>query len=65
MQADTNLKSPDDFVLDGVPNVGNTYNIAPYSSILLEAKFWLQKLLYKNVKEKILEDAYAYIQNKR
>ncbi|KHN08959.1 Isoamylase 3, chloroplastic, partial [Glycine soja] len=36
---DTNLKSPDDFVLDGVPNVGNTYNIAPYSSILLEAKF--------------------------
>ncbi|KAG5048719.1 hypothetical protein JHK85_009822 [Glycine max] len=37
--ADTNLKSPDDFVLDGVPSVGNTYNIAPYSSILLEAKF--------------------------
>ncbi|CAJ1974074.1 unnamed protein product [Sphenostylis stenocarpa] len=36
---DTNLKSPDDFVHDGVPSVGNTYNIAPYSSILLEAKF--------------------------
>ncbi|XP_014501792.1 isoamylase 3, chloroplastic isoform X1 [Vigna radiata var. radiata] len=36
---DTNLKSPDDFVLDGVHSIGNTYNIAPYSSILLEAKF--------------------------
>ncbi|KAK7311648.1 hypothetical protein RJT34_09920 [Clitoria ternatea] len=36
---DTNLKSPDDFVLDGVPSMGSTYNIAPYSSILLEAKF--------------------------
>ncbi|KAJ1420148.1 Glycosyl hydrolase, all-beta [Sesbania bispinosa] len=36
---DTNLKSPDDFVLDCVPNTGNTYNIAPYSSILLEVKF--------------------------
>lgn len=36
---DTNLSSPDDFVLDGVPSIGNTYNIAPYSSILLEAKF--------------------------
>ncbi|KAL2339948.1 hypothetical protein Fmac_007888 [Flemingia macrophylla] len=36
---DTNLKSPDDFVSDGVPGTGNTYNIAPYSSILLEAKF--------------------------
>ncbi|XP_004501686.1 isoamylase 3, chloroplastic isoform X1 [Cicer arietinum] len=36
---DTNLKSPDDFVLDGVPKVGKTYSIAPYSSILLEAKF--------------------------
>ncbi|KAJ7958969.1 putative Isoamylase [Quillaja saponaria] len=35
---DTNLKSPDDFVHDGVPGVGNTYDIAPYSSILLEAK---------------------------
>lgn len=39
MQVDTNLKSPDDFVLDGVHSIGNTYNIAPYSSILLEAKF--------------------------
>ncbi|QCD93172.1 glycogen operon protein GlgX [Vigna unguiculata] len=36
---DTNLKSPDDFVLDGVHSIENTYNIAPYSSILLEAKF--------------------------
>ncbi|XP_057424761.1 isoamylase 3, chloroplastic isoform X2 [Lotus japonicus] len=36
---DTNLKSPDDFVLDGVPIEGNMYSIAPYSSILLEAKF--------------------------
>ncbi|KAK7282836.1 hypothetical protein RIF29_11920 [Crotalaria pallida] len=36
---DTNLKSPDDFVLDGVPSTEKTYNIAPYSSILLEAKF--------------------------
>ncbi|XP_027356519.1 isoamylase 3, chloroplastic isoform X1 [Abrus precatorius] len=35
---DTNHKSPDDFVLDGVPSTRNTYNIAPYSSILLEAK---------------------------
>ncbi|WJX34986.1 Isoamylase 3, chloroplastic [Trifolium repens] len=35
---DTNLKSPDDFVLDGVPGVEKTYSIAPYSSILLEAK---------------------------
>ncbi|RDY04554.1 Isoamylase 3, chloroplastic, partial [Mucuna pruriens] len=35
---DTNLRSPDDFVLDGVPSLGKTYNIAPYSSILLEAK---------------------------
>ncbi|XP_061371721.1 isoamylase 3, chloroplastic [Gastrolobium bilobum] len=36
---DTNLKSPDDFVLDGVPSIDNMYNIAPYASILLEAKF--------------------------
>ncbi|KAM3710240.1 hypothetical protein ACJW31_01G014300 [Castanea mollissima] len=35
---DTNLGSPDDFVTDGVPGIGSTYNIAPYSSILLEAK---------------------------
>jgi isoamylase len=35
---DTNLKSPDDFVLDGIPGIEKTYSIAPYSSILLEAK---------------------------
>ncbi|XP_058087449.1 isoamylase 3, chloroplastic isoform X2 [Magnolia sinica] len=35
---DTNLKSPDDFVPDGVPGIKGTYNIAPYASILLEAK---------------------------
>ncbi|KAK8642754.1 hypothetical protein V6N13_012087 [Hibiscus sabdariffa] len=35
---DTNLASPDDFVGEGVPGVGSTYNVAPYSSILLEAK---------------------------
>ncbi|RYR47540.1 hypothetical protein Ahy_A07g033472 isoform B [Arachis hypogaea] len=39
---DTNLVSPDDFNLDGLPCKGNTYNIAPYSSILLEAKFSLE-----------------------
>ncbi|GKV33645.1 hypothetical protein SLEP1_g42125 [Rubroshorea leprosula] len=39
--ADTNLASPDDFVPGGVPSIGSsrsTYNIAPYSSIVLEAK---------------------------
>ncbi|KAG6626400.1 isoamylase 3, chloroplastic isoform X1 [Carya illinoinensis] len=36
--ADTNLESPNDFVPDGVPDIGSTYNVAPYSSILLEAK---------------------------
>ncbi|XP_004299680.1 PREDICTED: isoamylase 3, chloroplastic-like [Fragaria vesca subsp. vesca] len=35
---DTNLESPNDCVLDGVPGIGGTYNMAPYSSILLEAK---------------------------
>ncbi|GLU16137.1 hypothetical protein SLE2022_325870 [Rubroshorea leprosula] len=35
---DTNLASPDDFVPGGVPGISSTYNIAPYSSILLEAK---------------------------
>uniref|UniRef100_A0A5B7BHN1 isoamylase n=1 Tax=Davidia involucrata TaxID=16924 RepID=A0A5B7BHN1_DAVIN len=35
---DTNLESPDDFVPEGVPGIGKTYNVAPYSSILLEAK---------------------------
>lgn len=39
LQVDTNLKSPDDFVLDGVPITEKTYNIAPYSSVLLEAMF--------------------------
>jgi hypothetical protein len=38
LQVDTNLKSPDDFALDGVPGVEKTYSIAPYSSILLVAK---------------------------
>ncbi|GLT73053.1 hypothetical protein SLA2020_449390 [Shorea laevis] len=35
---DTSLVSPDDIVPDGVPDIGSTYNVAPYSSILLEAK---------------------------
>ncbi|CAK9149035.1 unnamed protein product [Ilex paraguariensis] len=35
---DTNLESPDDFVTEGVPGLGKTYNVAAYSSILLEAK---------------------------
>ncbi|WCJ24786.1 Glycogen debranching enzyme [Euphorbia peplus] len=35
---DTNLESPGDFVAEGVPGIGSTYNVAPYSSILLEAK---------------------------
>ncbi|KAF8411410.1 hypothetical protein HHK36_003959 [Tetracentron sinense] len=35
---DTNLESPDDIVPQGIPGIGGTYNIAPYSSILLEAK---------------------------
>ncbi|GAV83252.1 Alpha-amylase domain-containing protein/CBM_48 domain-containing protein [Cephalotus follicularis] len=35
---DTNLPSPDDFVSKGVPGIGKTYNMAPFSSILLEAK---------------------------
>ncbi|GMN35239.1 hypothetical protein TIFTF001_005188 [Ficus carica] len=35
---DTNMESPDDFVTEGVPGIGSTYNVAPYSSILLEAK---------------------------
>ncbi|KAL3693890.1 hypothetical protein R1sor_007541 [Riccia sorocarpa] len=36
--ADTNLPSPTDFVFDGVEGVQETYNIAPFSSILLIAK---------------------------
>ncbi|OWM80983.1 hypothetical protein CDL15_Pgr007014 [Punica granatum] len=35
---DTNLFSPDDFISEGVSGIGSTYKIAPYSSILLEAK---------------------------
>lgn len=35
---DTNLVTPHDFVNEGVPGVGATYNLAPYSSILLKAK---------------------------
>ncbi|MQL74082.1 hypothetical protein Taro_006437 [Colocasia esculenta] len=35
---DTNLKSPEDFVPDGIPFSKTVYNIAPYSSILLQAK---------------------------
>ncbi|KAK6246015.1 hypothetical protein SCA6_009105 [Theobroma cacao] len=35
---DTNLASPNDFVCEGVPGIGSTYDVAPYSSILLEAK---------------------------
>ncbi|KAF3791967.1 Isoamylase 3 [Nymphaea thermarum] len=37
-KVDTNLPAPDDFVRDGVPGVKATYNVAPYSSILLIAK---------------------------
>ncbi|KAG1342324.1 isoamylase 3, chloroplastic [Cocos nucifera] len=35
---DTNLQSPNDFVPEGVPFSGSSYNVAPYSSIILEAK---------------------------
>ncbi|KAJ7542657.1 hypothetical protein O6H91_09G005600 [Diphasiastrum complanatum] len=35
---DTNLTSPDDFVEEGVPGVLGTYNVAPFSSLLLHAK---------------------------
>ncbi|CAN6466920.1 unnamed protein product [Victoria cruziana] len=35
---DTNLPAPDDFVRNGVPGIKATYNVAPYSSILLIAK---------------------------
>ena len=38
MQVDTNFESPDDFVPQGLPGIESTYNVAPYSSILLEAK---------------------------
>ncbi|KAJ8772235.1 hypothetical protein K2173_027412 [Erythroxylum novogranatense] len=33
---DTNLESPDDIFPEGVPGIGNTYNVAPFSSILLD-----------------------------
>lgn len=35
---DTNLESPKDMVAEGVIGIGDTYNVAPYSSILLQAK---------------------------
>ncbi|CAL5384036.1 unnamed protein product [Camellia sinensis] len=35
---DTNLESPHDFVPEGAPGIRKRYNVAPYSSILLEAK---------------------------
>nr|XP_043614730.1 isoamylase 3, chloroplastic isoform X1 [Erigeron canadensis] len=35
---DTNLESPYDIVPEGVDGIGDTYNVAPYSSILLQAK---------------------------
>ncbi|KAH6837974.1 isoamylase 3 [Perilla frutescens var. hirtella] len=35
---DTNLESPSDFVPDGVAGIKETYNLAPYSCIILEAK---------------------------
>lgn len=35
---DTNLESPQDFVSEGVPFSGSTYNMAPFSSLLLKAK---------------------------
>ncbi|OMP01291.1 hypothetical protein COLO4_12004 [Corchorus olitorius] len=38
ISVDTNLPSPKDFVPEGVPGIESTYNLAPYSSILLEAK---------------------------
>ncbi|MCL7034007.1 hypothetical protein MKW94_018517 [Papaver nudicaule] len=38
LRVDTNLESPDDFVPQGILFTGDTYNVAPYSSILFEAK---------------------------
>ncbi|KAM1292708.1 hypothetical protein PS1_020000 [Malus domestica] len=35
---DTNLESPNDIVPDGVPGIEGTYNMAPFSSVLLQAK---------------------------
>lgn len=37
-QVDTNLESPDDFVKEGVAGVAESYNVAPFSSVLLESK---------------------------
>ncbi|XP_047954383.1 isoamylase 3, chloroplastic isoform X1 [Salvia hispanica] len=35
---DTNLESPNDIVPEGAPGIKETYNLAPYSCIILEAK---------------------------
>lgn len=35
---DTNLEAPNDFIPEGIPFAETAYNVAPYSSILLEAK---------------------------
>ncbi|XP_072978813.1 isoamylase 3, chloroplastic isoform X1 [Typha angustifolia] len=35
---DTNLESPNDIIPEGIPFIGKRYKVAPYSSILLEAK---------------------------
>eukprot|EP00897_Mesotaenium_endlicherianum_P008628 jgi/Mesen1/7794/ME000408S06902 len=35
---DTNLPGPDDFVPEGVSGLGQSYNVAPFSSIMLLAK---------------------------
>ncbi|KAL9666769.1 hypothetical protein QQ045_001109 [Rhodiola kirilowii] len=35
---DTNLEPPQDMVPEGVPGIGATYKVAPYSSIMLQAK---------------------------
>ncbi|CAA6664368.1 unnamed protein product [Spirodela intermedia] len=36
--ADTNLESPDDFIAEGIPFCETVYNVAPFSSIILQAK---------------------------
>lgn len=35
---DTNLEAPNDFIPEGIPFAETMYNVAPYSSVLLEAK---------------------------
>ncbi|KAG6402644.1 hypothetical protein SASPL_134846 [Salvia splendens] len=35
---DTNLESPNDIIPEGAPGIKETYNLAPYSCIVLEAK---------------------------